>query len=63
MSEKLFYDFCQREIDKREIPSQRFEVKISGRDGASVKFRKDACLECAEQIETMLVGLPLGIQP
>ena len=63
MSEKLFCDFCQREIDKREIPSQRFEVKISGRDGASVKFRKDACQECAEKIETLLLGLPLGIEP
>ncbi len=58
MSEKLFCDFCQREIDNREIPSQRFEVKISGRDGARVKFRKDACLECAEKIEAVLVQLP-----
>ena len=63
MSEKLFCDFCQREIDKHEIPSKRFEVKISSRDGASVTFRRDACLECANKIETILVGLPLGIEP
>jgi len=62
VSEKLFCDFCQREIDKREIPSKRFEVRIAGYESAKVLFRKDACIECAEKIETMLVGLPLGIE-
>ena len=63
MSEKLFCDFCQREIDKQEIPSKRFEVKISNQEGAKVFFRRDACLECFNKIEAYLVGLPLGIQP
>jgi len=63
MSEKLLCDFCQREIDKQEIPSQRFEVKISHNGGNKVLLRRDACRECAQKIETILVGLPLGIQP
>jgi len=63
LSEKLFCDFCQREIDKTEIPSRRFEVKISVSEGTRVLLRRDACLECAQKIETILVGLPLGIQP
>ncbi len=59
MSEKLFCDFCQREIDKH---ADRFEVKISV-NVSEVVLRRDACLECEKKIETMLVGLPLGIEP
>ncbi len=59
MSEKLFCDFCQREIDKHE---QKYEVRIAVDAGISVMLRRDACLECAKKIETMLVGLPLGIE-
>ncbi len=60
MAEKLFCDFCQREIDKRE---QKYEVRIAVDAGISVMLRRDACLECAKKIETILVGLPLGIAP
>ena len=62
MSEKLFCDFCQREIDKREIPSKCYEVKVSNQP-STVLFRRDACRECAKKIEAMLLGLTLGIQP
>ncbi len=59
VSEKLFCDFCQREIDKR---ADRFEVKISV-NVSEVMLRRDACPECEKKIETMLVGLRLGIEP
>ncbi len=60
MSEKLFCDFCQREIDKQE---PKFEVKIVTPESNKVMLRRDACQKCANKIETILVGLPLGIQP
>ena len=53
MSEKLFCDFCKREIDKQE---HKFEVKISA-NVTEVVLRRDACLECANKIETILVDL------
>ena len=57
MAEKLFCDFCHREIDKHE---QKYEVRIAVDAGISVMLRRDACLECAKKIETMLIGLTLG---
>ncbi len=52
----LLYD---RQI-KRE---QKYEVRIAVDAGISVMLRRDACLECAKKIETILVGLPLGSEP
>ncbi len=59
MSEKFFCDFCQREIDRR---ADKFEVKISV-NVSEIMLRRDACLECMKKIETILVGLQLGIEP
>ncbi len=52
--------------EPKEIPSgcewYRADVLEMGVVRHSFK-RRDACLECAQKIETYLVGLPLGIQP
>lgn len=65
MSEKLFCDFCQREIDDRlkSLPGARCEVKVSQMNGLSVLLRRDACLVCAQKVEKYLVGLRLEIEP